>query len=131
MIVVDTTAMSNMLVYTDDRGRRVRKALARDIKWAAPEHWKAEVISVIHELTSDRMIGEAQALRAVDRLPHLAVDTVSLDELLPRMWELRNAVSGYDAAYIALAEKRGCTLVTADVRLARVAMSYCRVELVG
>ncbi len=45
------------------------------------------------------------------------------------MWQLRHTISGYDAAYVALAESRALTLVTGDARLARAATAYCRVEL--
>lgn len=119
-----------MLVYADERGRRARTALRRDPEWAAPEHWKAEVFSAVRGLTLGRKIDEAQGRRAIGRLPRLAVDCVALDGLLSRMWQLRNAVGGYDSAYVALSEARGLTLVTSDGRLARGAMPFCRVELV-
>lgn len=131
MIVVDASVVADMLLYMDDRGRRARKTLGRDPEWAAPEHWKAEVFSVIRGLALSNKINEAHAVRAVDRLPNLGVDHVSLDELLPRMWQLRAGISGYDAAYVALAEARDLTLVTADGRLARGAAGHCRVELVS
>lgn len=131
MIVVDASVLANMLLYADGRGRKARVVLGRDTEWAAPEHWKAEVFSVIRGLALSNKVTEAQAVRAVDRLPHLGVDHVSLDHLLPRMWQLRMGISGYDAAYVALAEARNLTLVTADGRLARGATSYCRVELVS
>lgn len=131
MIVVDASVLANMLVYADDRGRKARAVLARDTEWSAPEHWKAEVFSVIRGLTLGHKITEAQGLRVVDRLPQLGIDTVSLDDLLPRMWQLRAGISGYDAAYVALAEARGLTLVTSDGRLARTATTFCRVELVS
>ena len=131
MIVVDTSALANMLVYTDDRGRKARAVLARDIEWAAPEHWKAEIFSVVRGLALGKKITDEWASHVVDLLPRVGVKTVPLDDLLPRMWELRGNVSGYDAAYVALAETRGCTLVTADGRLARTATSFCRVELVN
>jgi predicted nucleic acid-binding protein len=38
--------------------------------------------------------------------------------LLPRMWELRTNLTGYDAAYVALAEVLEAPLVTADAKLA-------------
>ena len=64
------------------------------------------------------------------RLPRLAIDHVSLDGLLTRMWQFRDTISGNDAPYVALAEARGITLVTSDARLARAATAFCRVELV-
>lgn len=45
------------------------------------------------------------------------------------MWELRGNVSGYDAAYIAAAESRDCSLVTADARLTRIGGLRCEVRL--
>jgi predicted nucleic acid-binding protein len=131
VIVVDASVIANALVYVDERGRKARAVLGRDTEWAAPEHWKAEVFSVIRGLALGNKIDETQALRAIDRLPRLGVDHVSLDRLLPRMWQLRAAISGYDAAYVALAEGRRLALVTSDGRLARTAMSFCRVELVA
>lgn len=133
VIVVDASVLANMLLYADERGRRARAVLGRgrDTEWAAPEHWKAEVFSVVCGLTLGSKIKEEQAARAVDRPPLLGVDHVCLDELLPRMWQLRAGIRGYDAAYVALAEARAIPLVTSDGRLARAATSYCRGELVS
>lgn len=47
--------------------------------------------------------------------------------LLPRVWELRENITPYDAAYVALAEILNVPLVTADQRLARAAAAYCEV----
>jgi predicted nucleic acid-binding protein len=69
------------------------------------------------------------ARHAIGRLPKLGIDRVSLDGMLGRMWQLRDAVGAYDAPYVALAEARGLTLATGDVRLARAAAPYCRVEV--
>ncbi|PXY27972.1 type II toxin-antitoxin system VapC family toxin [Prauserella muralis] len=131
MIVVDASVLANLLLYADERGRRARAVLGRDVEWAAPEHWKAEVFSVVRGLSLSGKLTEKSAVRAVERLPRLGIDTVSLDELLTRMWQLRGNIAAYDAPYVALAEARALTLVTSDARLARSAMAYCRVELVG
>lgn len=129
--MVDASVLANMLVYSDDRGRKARAVLARDTEWAAPEHWKAEVFSVMRGLVLGNKIAEDRALNAIGRLPQLGVDLVSLDGLLPRMWQMRASISAYDAPYVALAEARDLTLVTSDGRLARAAIAYCRVELVA
>jgi predicted nucleic acid-binding protein len=50
--------------------------------------------------------------------------------LLDRVWELRDAVSAYDAMYLALAESLECALVTADARLGRAAGVRCPVTVV-
>jgi predicted nucleic acid-binding protein len=47
------------------------------------------------------------------------------------MWQLHSGISGYDAAYVTLAEFRNLALVTSDRRLARAATNHCRVELVA
>ncbi|GGL02518.1 type II toxin-antitoxin system VapC family toxin [Mangrovihabitans endophyticus] len=131
MIVVDASAVASMLVYTDDRGRKARAAMGRDPEWTAPEHWKVEVFSVMRGLALGGKLTDEQASRAVARLPRLGVETVQVDELLPRMWQMKANISAYDAAYVALAERRGLTLVTADARLARASTAFCRVELIA
>lgn len=129
MIVVDASILGNALLYTDGRGDKARTILASDAEWVAPEHWKAELFSIIRGLTLGGKITEAWAARTLLRIPHLGIDHVSLDTLLFRMWHLRGNISGYDAAYVALAETRNLTLATADAKLARTAISYCGVEL--
>ena len=47
-----------------------------------------------------------------------------------RAYELRENVTAYDAAYVALAEALDCPLLTADARLARAPGIRCEVELV-
>lgn len=55
------------------------------------------------------------------------------EPLLPRIWELRDNLTAYDAAYVALAESLDATLLTADARLARGAegRARCSVMLIG
>lgn len=45
------------------------------------------------------------------------------------MWQLRENVGGYDAAYVAAAEAYGCPLVTADARLMRTGDLRCEIRL--
>ena len=129
MIVVDASVTTSALIYADDRGRRARAILGRDSEWAVPQHWMVEVFAAIRGLAIGRKISQEQGGRALGRLRLLGVDEVPIHELLSRMWELRNAVSAYDAPYVALAEMRELSLVTSDSGLARTARGYCRVEL--
>ena len=51
--------------------------------------------------------------------------------LLERAGQLRNAVRGWDAMYVALAESLDATLLTADHRLARAAGPRCPIEVIS
>lgn len=66
------------------------------------------------------------------------VDLVSLPlhraphrHLVARCWELKDNLSVYDAAYVALAETLDLVLLTADIRLARAPGPRCEIELVS
>jgi hypothetical protein len=69
MIVVDASVVATMLVYADERGQKARDVMSRDVEWAAPEHWKVEVFSVLRGLVLGSKISEAHGARAVGRLP--------------------------------------------------------------
>ncbi len=51
--------------------------------------------------------------------------------LAARIWELRENLTAYDAAYVALAEALDAPLVTMDARLARAPGVRAEVELYG
>lgn len=129
MIVVDASVLTN--AFTDDGpvGAVARAELARDAHWAGPEHLLVEAFSAVRGRWLGRKISEDRAEDAVTALAAAAIDVVSVRPLLERMWEWRANVSGYDAAYLALAESFGCTLLTADVRLGRVHGLRCEVRL--
>ncbi|WP_431916505.1 type II toxin-antitoxin system VapC family toxin [Nonomuraea jabiensis] len=51
------------------------------------------------------------------------------DVTADRAWDLRANFNGYDATYVALAEALGCTLVTTDEKIYKVARKYVNVDL--
>jgi predicted nucleic acid-binding protein len=48
---------------------------------------------------------------------------------LPRVWELRNNLSAYDAVYLALAEALDASLLTHDQRLATATRRHSWVQI--
>ncbi|WP_123788461.1 type II toxin-antitoxin system VapC family toxin [Phytoactinopolyspora halophila] len=47
----------------------------------------------------------------------------------PRCWELRDTLTVYDAAYVALAELLQATVLTADQRMAEAPGPRCGIEV--
>ena len=129
MIVVDASVVANALTDDGPVGQICRAELARDVHWAAPEHLIVETFSAIRGRYLGGKIGESRCTDALQALGSATIELMRTIVLLPRMWELRANVSGYDAAYVAMAETLDCPLVTSDARLARVTGLRCAVRL--
>lgn len=128
MLVVDASVLVVALVDDGPDGRAARDRLRAE-SLVAPELVDLEVLSVIRRAHRAGALGEQRALQAVTDLQSLPLRRTSHRPLLHRCWELRDTVSAYDAAYVALAEAAGATLLTGDGRLARAAGPVCAVEL--
>lgn len=129
MIVVDASVLANALTDDGPVGQVARRELADDLHWVGPGHLLVETFAAVR---GRWLGGKLEAGRATDALAALtttAIELVDIGPLVPRMWELRANVSGYDAAYLALAESMGCPLLTADARLARVPGRRCDVKV--
>lgn len=129
MIVIDASVLTN--AYTDDGpvGTQGRAELGRDPQWAAPEHFVVEVFSAIRGRRLGNKISEQRAVDALTAMADTSITLVATLPLLDRMWQLHRNVTGYDAAYLAVAETFDCPLVTADARLTRVPDLRCEVRL--
>ncbi|MBE1876634.1 type II toxin-antitoxin system VapC family toxin [Myceligenerans pegani] len=127
-------ASAAILLFTDqDTDHRVaaaRRILDADTAWIVPEHWHTEMFSAIRGLWLGKKLSDADAERAARTLARMVVGTTPTAPLLPRMWELRGNLTGYDAAYVATAENRDCTLVTADARIAKAGVARCPIQVI-
>lgn len=66
----------------------------------------------------------------MDGFMQLTLTRFAADWLRPRIWELRDNLSAYDATYVALGELVDATaLLTTDARLANAPGPRCRVDL--
>ncbi len=130
MIVIDASVLTGALTDDGQFGSACRAELAKDAHWAAPDHLLAEVFSAIRGLHGGTRITDGRAEAAIDTLATAVIDRIDMVALLPRMWQLRQNLYGYDAAYVAAAELLGCPLVTADRRLSLAPGPQCDVLVV-
>lgn len=130
MKVIDASALVELLLGTP-RGLQVADALADEAESIHLPHLAdVEVAHALRRLVAIKVVTERNAGEAIADLQDLDLDRHAHDPLLERIWELRGNVSAYDAAYLALAEVLGATLLTGDRRLAKVAGRTVRVDLI-
>lgn len=118
MIVVDAAALVDALTSPEGTGLLRARLVVEDLH--APALIDYEVVSALRGLTLAGRLSETRAGDALSDFADLPLDRWPCgDALRRRAFQLRNAVSGYHAAYVALAEALDCPLLTRDRRLAR------------
>jgi predicted nucleic acid-binding protein len=130
VIVVDASVVVTALADDGTDGDLCRGRLAGQ-NLAAPHLMDIEVGSVLRQLVRNGDVPERRAHLALTDLADLPVERAASLPLLPRCWELRDNLTIYDAAYVALAEILDVTLLTADRRLARATGARCPIDVVS
>ncbi len=125
MIVVDASAALAALLNAGP----ARQALSEQ-QLHAPHLIDVEVASGLRRLVSAGRLDAELGWRMSDGWRRLGVSRHPVVTLLGRMWELRENLTAYDAAYVALAERMGCGLTTADGRLGRAPGLRCPITVV-
>ena len=130
MIIVDASVIAPALADDDVDGERARFRLQGE-QLMAPEVLDLEVVSVIRKAFLGGALTWRRAGLALADLGDLDLERVSHRPMLTRIWELRQNITPYDAAYVALAETIDATLVTADRRLSLAPGPRCTIEYLG
>ena len=113
MLVVDASVLAPALADDGDAGDRARRRI-RGERLAAPELIDLETASVIRRQHAAGALDARRAEFAFADLAQLPLRRASHRPLLRRCWELRENLTVYDAAYVALAELLDAALLTAD-----------------
>jgi predicted nucleic acid-binding protein len=120
VIVTDASAIADLLLARPNASP-IRTALALHTELHVPEHFYAEVLSVLRRHLLTRRLTEARADRALAELAALRVITYPFLQLMLPIWRFRADLSVYDAAYLALAQRLDVGLITLDGALAEAA----------
>ena len=128
MIVVDASVIAAALIREDFVADRLRARLVGE-RLSAPAVMDIEVVSTWRGLSRAGRLASRRAEVALADLAGMPLERSPHGPLMPRIWELRDNLSAYDAAYVALAEALDTILLTGDARLARAPRIHCDVEL--
>jgi predicted nucleic acid-binding protein len=130
VIVVDASALLEALLRTPAANVVEERLFAPRQTLHAPHLLDVEVAQVIRRYAAKGEIDGARGRLAIADLADLPLRRYPHDFLLPRIWELRNNLTAYDAAYVALAEALDAPLLTRDRRLAAAAGHRAQIELI-
>ncbi|MFI5427343.1 type II toxin-antitoxin system VapC family toxin [Aeromicrobium sp. UC242_57] len=130
MQVVDANVVIDALSLRGNVGDSAREVIARRTT-VVPHLLDVEVLHVLRRLERRGFLSGPQAGRAVRGLSEMPVTRRSHHPLIPRIWDLRDNLTPYDASYVALAEALGCPLVTADARLAAAPGVRCEIVVLS
>ena len=128
MLVIDASVLAVALLDDGPDGDTVRSRLLGE--QLAASMIDLEVVSVWRGLARAGQVDSRRVGLALDDLRDLPIQRVEHTPLLTRCWELRDNLTIYDAAYVALAEALEVPLLTGDQRLARSTGPRCSIEVI-
>ncbi len=122
----DASAIVALLLDAGPDGRWAAETLG-GASLVAPSLMAFEVGNIIRRHERAELISTDQAAQAHGDLLDLVIEEWPYGVLAARSWELRTALTIYDAGYVALAELLGVALVTLDRGIARAPGLRCEV----
>jgi predicted nucleic acid-binding protein len=130
VIVLDASAIVELLLGTNP-GRAIAARIADPaLGLHVPHLADIEVAQALRRYVREGALDAASAASALEDLRSLDLERHAHEPLLDRIWALRENLTAYDGAYVALAEALDTILLTCDGRLARAPGVARRVELV-
>jgi predicted nucleic acid-binding protein len=119
MLVIDASLAVELSLHTPKGAHAAEIALQSGEELHAPHLIDIEFAHALRRLVLSNEIEGAAGMQALQDFEDLRLDRHPHSVFLPRIWELRNSVSAYDGAYIALSEILHAPLLTCDGRLSR------------
>jgi len=132
MLVVDASAVTELLLNRPAGDSVAHHLREHEFDLHAPHLLDVQVLSALRRVVAAGDASPARGEQAIADLADLPIERYRHFELIPRIWQLRENISAYDATYVALAEAvadGGAPLLTADDRLARAAEALTDVRV--
>jgi predicted nucleic acid-binding protein len=134
MLVIDASATADLVLARPVADSVAAHIAGHEGDLHAPHLIDIEVVSAIRRLAASGEASSTRAVEAITDLLDLQLIRYPHEILVPRIWELRDNFSSYDAAYLALAESltdEGVPLLTTDARLARATRAHTDLEVLA
>jgi len=119
-----------MLLQTDDGIAIADRLITATETLHAPHLIDIEVAQVLRRYVLRGEVKAERAQHALEVMIEFPLTRYDHEPLLGRIWELRDNLTAYDAAYVALAEGLNATLVTRDRKVSAVPVLRGVVELI-
>jgi predicted nucleic acid-binding protein len=130
VIVVDSSAIIEVLLRTSAASRVELRIFAPGETLHAPHLLDVEVAQVLRRCSAAGELDSDRGREALEDLADFPIARYPHDLFLPRIWELRQNMTAYDAVYVALAEVLSAPLLTLDARLKSAPGHAAVIELV-
>jgi predicted nucleic acid-binding protein len=131
LIVVDASALLEVLLQTSLAERLMERAFEPSAALHAPHLLDIEVAHALRRLAQCEEITAVRAEQGLEDFSQLLIERHGHQSLLARIWQLRESMTAYDGAYIALAEALDAPLLTCDAKLARAHGHRANIELIA
>ncbi len=129
MIVIDSSAVIEVLLRSQIGMEIEERILSPFENLCAPHLLDLEIAQVLRRYCASGDMSPERGQNALDDLKDMPITRYPHDIFLSRIWELRNNITAYDAAYVALAEALPAPLFTCDKRLASAPLNDVSIEL--
>jgi predicted nucleic acid-binding protein len=130
LLVIDASALLEILLRTSLADRLMERALDPAMRLHAPQLVDIEVAQALRRLVRREQITHTRAEQVLEDYSQLLIERHGHQPLIARIWEMRDSLSAYDGAYVALAEALAAPLLTCDGKLARAHGHGATIELV-
>jgi predicted nucleic acid-binding protein len=130
VIVPDASVIIEVLLRTESAARIEDRLLDPRESLHAPHLLDVEVAQVLRRYVARGEMRPERGRLAIELLAKFPITRYSHEPLMSRIWNLRHNLTAYDAAYVALSEGLGATLLTRDASIAGAAGHRAEVELI-
>jgi predicted nucleic acid-binding protein len=129
MIVLDASTVLELVLRTARGQNLLPRIMDPAESLAAPHLIDLEVAQVLRRYVLDNQLEPDRAAAALEDFLDLPIQRYPHAPFVRRIWEMRNNITAYDAAYVSLAEALQAPLITMDRRLAQAPGHSAEIEL--